>query len=90
MTTDNQQFKPELFQIVTGNLLGDGNLQKPKGCQFYRFRFSQNFEHADYINHLLKKYKKGVVIRNPFNNKQLKLLVKRNIPRKYQSIQKRN
>ena len=40
---DKEQLKPELFQIVTGNLLGDGNLQKPKGCQFYRFRFSQNY-----------------------------------------------
>jgi hypothetical protein len=52
--------KPKLFEITTGLLLGDGNLQKPKQCKYYRFRFTQNSIRQDYINHVLKLYKHGL------------------------------
>ena len=64
MTTDkNEKLKSEIFEITTGILLGDGNLQKPKGCKYYRLRFAQNSIREDYVIHLLQKYKYGLEIK---------------------------
>jgi hypothetical protein len=61
MTTNlNEILKLELFEITTGLLLGDGNLQKPKGCRYYRFRFAQNSLREDYVNHIFNKYQYGL------------------------------
>lgn len=44
MTSEkNEKLSLEAFETSSGGLLlGDGNLQKPKGCKYYRFRFAQN------------------------------------------------
>jgi hypothetical protein len=56
----NEKLKPEIFEITTGLLLGDGNLQKPSGCKYYRLRFAQNSVRQDYVIHLFKKYQHGL------------------------------
>jgi LAGLIDADG DNA endonuclease family len=83
--------KPKLFEITTGLLLGDGNLQKPKSCKYYRLRFTQNSIRQDYVNHVLKLYKHGLQKINcisPFSKE--KWLVIRNDPRIYKYIPSKN
>ena len=58
----NEKLNPEIFEITTGILLGDANLQRPSSCRFYRLRFAQNSIRQDYVIHLFKKYKNGVKI----------------------------
>lgn len=78
MTTDqNEKLNSEVFEITTGLLLGDGNLQKPRQCKNYRFRFAQNQKREDYVNWLLKKYQTGII-----DNK--KPLVKNIKPHRYE------
>lgn len=81
MTTDkNEKLKSEIFEITTGILLGDGNLQKPKGCKYYRLRFAQNSIREDYVIHLLQKYKYGLEIKDDIKSKYL---INRDKPRIY-------
>lgn len=60
VTFADEKLTSEMFEITTGILLGDGNLQKPKGCKYYRLRFAQNYIRQDYVIHLLEKYKTGL------------------------------
>ena len=63
MTTNpNEYLNKELFEITTGILLGDANLQKPKSCKYYRLRFAQNSKRKDYVQWLFKKYKNSSAI----------------------------
>lgn len=55
-----ETLKSELFEITTGLLLGDGNLQKPKTCKYYRLRFAQCCLRKDYVNHLFGQYLYGL------------------------------
>lgn len=87
VTFANENLIPEIFEITTGILLGDGNLQKPSGCNYYRLRFAQNSIRQDYVIHLLNKYQTGVQITNLV---QLKPLVNRKQPRIYSYITKLN
>lgn len=88
MTTKaNEILNSELFEITTGVLLGDGNLQKPKGCKYYRFRFSQNELRQDYVNHLFNKYRYGLEITNL---NKVKPLVSQIKPRQYEYLTKVN
>lgn len=81
MTTNkNEILKSELFQITTGLLLGDGNLQKPKTCKYYRLRFAQNELRKDYINHLFNKYRYGL---EDTNIGEFKPLIRQYKPRVY-------
>jgi len=81
MTTDkNEKLKSEIFEITTGILLGDGNLQKPSGCKYYRLRFAQNSIRKDYVIHLLQKYKYGLEIKDGIKSKDL---INRDQPRIY-------
>ena len=41
-TKKNEKLIDDVFEITTGLLLGDANLQKPKQCQYFRLRFAQN------------------------------------------------
>jgi hypothetical protein len=66
--------------MTTGLLLGDGNLQKPKSCKYYRFRFAQNSIRRDYVNHVFKKYKNGLA---DFAVSKQKQLVTQCTPRLY-------
>lgn len=79
-TLGNEKLKSEIFEITTGNLLGDGNLQKPSGCKYYRLRFAQNSIRKDYVIHLLQKYKYGLKIKD---YSKTKYLIKREKPRIY-------
>ena len=80
VTNENEKLTSEIFEITTGILLGDGNLQQPKGCKYYRLRFAQNSIREDYVIHLLEKYKTGLQI-NPLI--KTKPLVNRIKPRIY-------
>jgi hypothetical protein len=71
---------PEIFEITTGILLGDGNLQKLSGCKYYRLRFAQNSIRKDYVIHLLEKYRNGL---KETNLDKQKSLVNRKQPRVY-------
>ena len=57
VTPPNEQLNSYLFEITTGILLGDGNLQKPKSCRYHRLRFSQNQKRHDYVDWLFSQYK---------------------------------
>ena len=60
MTTyKNENLKSEIVEITTGILLGDGNLQKPSGCKYYRVIFAQNSIRNDHIKtkNLINRYK---------------------------------
>ena len=57
VTSPNEQLTPYLFEITTGILLGDGNLQKPKSCRYHRLRFAQNQKRQDYVDWLFQQYK---------------------------------
>ena len=74
----NEKLNPEIFEITTGILLGDANLQKPSGCRYYRLRFAQNSVRQDYVIHLFKKYQNGVK-----TNDSIKPLVTQTKPRLY-------
>ena len=88
MTTKaNEILKSELFEITTGLLLGDGNLQKPKTCKYYRFRFAQNEVRQDYVNHIFNKYKYGL---QETNLNKVKPLISQLQPREYTYITKTN
>nr|QXI88202.1 hypothetical protein [Ulva intestinalis] len=88
MTTNaNEILKSELFEITTGLLLGDGNLQKPKTCKYYRFRFAQNELRQDYVNHLFNKYCYGL---KQINNNEKKPLINQLKPRLYRYSTKVN
>lgn len=88
MTTDkNEILKSELFQITTGLLLGDGNLQKPKTCKYYRFRFAQTGLREDYVNHLFSKYRYGL---EEIKTDKLKPLIRQSKPRLYKYSTKVN
>lgn len=81
MTTyKNEKLKPEIFEITTGILLGDGNLQKSSGCKYYRLRFAQNSIRKDYVINLLQKYKYGLEIKDQVKTKDL---ITRDEPRIY-------
>lgn len=79
----NEKLNSEIFEITTGILLGDGNLQKPKGCKYYRLRFSQNSIRQDYVIHLFHKYKTGLQINDFIPTKPL---VTQSQPRGYNYI----
>lgn len=83
----NEKLKSEIFEITTGILLGDGNLQKPKGCKYYRLRFAQNSIRQDYVMHLFKKYQNGLQITNLVSTKPL---VTQKKPRSYSYQTKTN
>lgn len=88
MTTNaNEVLKLELFEITTGLLLGDGNLQKPKSCRYYRFRFAQNSLREDYVNHIFNKYQYGL---EKLDLNEVKPLVSQLKPRKYNYITNKN
>ena len=74
----NEKLNPEIFEITTGILLGDANLQKPSGCRYYRLRFAQNSVRQDYVIHLFKKYQNGLK-----TNDSTKPLVTQTEPRLY-------
>ena len=57
VTPSNEELTQYLFEITTGILLGDGNLQKPKSCRYHRLRFTQNQKRQDYVDWLFKQYK---------------------------------
>ena len=75
VNSSNETLNSEIFEITTGILLGDGNLQKPKGCKYYRkyyrLRFAQNSIRQDYVIHLFHKYKTGLQVTNLISNKPL-------------------
>lgn len=56
-----EKLTSEMFEVTTGLLLGDGNLQRPSGCKYYRLRFTQNSIRKDYVLHLFYKYKNGLL-----------------------------
>ena len=56
-TLPNEKLAPLLFEITTGILLGDGNLQKPGKCKHSRLRFAQNIKTSDYASYLFNQYK---------------------------------
>ena len=58
--TAKKQLSNELFEITTGLLLGDGNLQKPRTCVRYRFRFAQEATRKDYVLYLFDKYREYI------------------------------
>lgn len=60
-TKKNEKLTAEVFEITTGLLLGDGNLQKPKQWKYFRLRFAQNQKKEDYVNLVLQKYKNGLM-----------------------------
>ena len=74
----NEKLNSEIFEITTGILLGDANLQKPSGCRYYRLRFAQNSVRKDYVIHLFKKYQNGSK-----TNYSMKPLVTQTKPRLY-------
>jgi hypothetical protein len=84
-TAKNEKLNDEVFEMTTGLLLGDGNLQKPKQCNYFRFRFAQNEKRQDYVNWVLKNYKKGLV--NPISKKPL---VVRETPHVYEYLTSKN
>ena len=79
-TVENEKLKSEIFEITTGILLGDGNLQKPSNCKYYRLRFAQNSIRKDYVIHLLQKYKYGLETNDCIKTKYL---INRDEPRVY-------
>ena len=88
MTTNkNEILKPELFQITTGLLLGDGNLQKPNTCKYYRLRFAQTGLRKDYVNHLFNKYRYGL---EEIQIGNLKPLISQSEPRLYKYLTRVN
>nr|AOC61478.1 putative LAGLIDADG homing endonuclease [Rhexinema sarcinoideum] len=84
-TKQNEKLTPEVFEITTGLLLGDANLQKPKQCKYFQLRFAQNQKREDYVNWLLKKYKTGLI-----NSASLKPLVACESPHIYQYTTQKN
>lgn len=83
-TNQNEKLGPSdpstvVFEITTGLLLGDGNLQKPIQCKNYRLRFTQNQKRQDYVEWLIEQYSLGL---DPLKYK--KPLVASKIPHRYQ------
>ena len=60
-TKKDEKLTAEVFEITTGLLLGDANLQKPKQCKYFRLRFAQNQKREDYVNVVLQKYRNGLM-----------------------------
>lgn len=80
--TKNERLTETVFEITTGLLLGDGNLQKLRSCRYFRFRFGQNDLRQDYVFHLFEIYKYGLKI-SLNEDQQKKLLISKNKPRLY-------
>ena len=81
-----ERLTEKVFEITTGLLLGDGNLQKPKGCRYFRFRFGQTNLRQDYVYHLFEIYQTGLK-KTSLDNLDIiqheKPLINRNKPRLY-------
>lgn len=84
-TCSNEKLKAELIEITTGLLLGDGSLQKPSQCKYYRLRFSQNEKRKDYVESVFQKYKNGLEI-----NGSKKPLIKNDQCSRFNYLTKKN
>lgn len=88
--SDNERLTAVAFDITTGLLLGDGNLQKPKTCRNYRFRFGQNSMRKDYVWHVFKNYQNGLEQFDKHKTPKQKRLINSETPRIYQYVTKKN
>ena len=85
VTPSNEQLTQYLFEITTGILLGDGNLQKPKSCRYHRLRFTQDQKRQDYVDWLFKQYKN-----EEFLLTSSKKLIAQNQPSEFSYITSKN
>lgn len=88
--SDNERLTAVAFYITTGLLLGDGNLQKPKTCRNYRFRFGQNSMRKDYVWHVFKIYQNSLEQVDKHNISKQKQLITTKLPRIYQYVTRKN
>ena len=88
--SDTERLTAVAFDITTGLLLGDGNLQKPKTCRNYRFRFGQNSMRKDYVWHVFKIYQNGLEQFDKHKTPKQKCLINYEIPRIYQYVTNKN
>jgi hypothetical protein len=66
--SNNEKLTATAVEITTGLLLDDGNLQKPRTCRNYRFRFGQNSTRKNYVWHVFKIYQNGL---KPFDEHKM-------------------